>query len=496
MFGTQQGQQGVGLKINKLMIQDSGTYNVQYRRPYQTHLEGSTLGLFRERTGGSESIAPAQLAGFAGQFISPQATPESAINIPQGWNEVRCRFMMEIEYDYYTGGRITEIVLGFTDHVGITHTGMVDPNMQFFVSSVTHLRTTPMPTATGRQAVTNVIESSQVLMSPVWQDIYTPQREQMLRPTDIFSVISRSHLPPQADVMDLRNAMTNNAVKSRRANNQPAAYTARILQSYKHAAASQEQGAGEQEILGQARGFVNEASTGQDPFLRAVNQIQQHQGIGNFFTYKDLMELYPDVVHVTVPVMLMPTERMQVHQAGQTADWGAANQETLVATSLSNSVPALMAEVGLTRLIFTSTNRTIGGAMLTTIVDADSFGNIDLTQPCHTLMARLEGEVLRDLTYENSIDYAIEMRVDLVGETWLKMSLNGQAEVDYVTPSFCDALLAPVITSNVELTRSLAEDFETLTNEVLGPSNTSVFAAGGSGGGFNTLGGQGGSYRF
>lgn len=492
MFETQQGR---GIKINKLLIQDTGTYNPQYRRPYDTHLVGNDLQVFQERVGSADAIAPAQMAGFANTFIGPTAEPEKIIDIPQGWGERRCRFMMEVEYNYTAGGAIIEVILGFTDYVGIAHSGAIDPNMQFYVNSVTHLRTTNYNSPAGMQAITNVIDTSQILVNPVWRDIYTPTTEQSMRPTDVYTVISRTHLPDTGTILDLRNSLTNIPIKSRRSNNDPAAYTAKILQNYKVASATHDTGEGEQEILAQARGLVSEDAVNRDPFLKAVGEISHH-GIGNYFTYQDLLNLDPTVIQRTKPVLLGVTQATQVHQAGQTQHWGGTDRDTLIATSLSNSVPAIMAEVGLMKVEFFSSNRQIGGTMLTTLADANSFANMDLSAQCQTFINILERQVLWNLSFENHVDFAVRMSVDLVGETHLTLSFDGGPPIDYVTPSFCDALLSPVVTSNKERTMQLARDFESLTSTVM-DTRSSAFLNTPSGGAFGgSFGSQGGLPKF
>jgi hypothetical protein len=138
----------------------------------------------------------------------------------------------------------------------------------------------------------------------------------------------------------------------------------------------------------------------------------------------------------------------------------------VIATTLSNAVPALMMELAITKLAFQSTNRNIGGAITTFIGNVDSFSNMDMSPAIDLFIQKLEATVLQDISMNGDIDFAIQMKIDLVGETWINLSFAGQPPMDFVTPSFCDALMVPVLTNSREHSIHVAQDFEQLTGVV------------------------------
>ena len=451
-----------GIRITRLLIHETGTYNDQWRRPYETTLDGQTLGVLQERLDGQQDFTPSMMAGIAGQFVKPSVTPESQIRIVNGWNERRSRFMMTVEHTYMTGGTIIENILGYTSHMGLTPTGAIDPNMEFYVNSTVHVRNTIERTPMGNQNYASVVDASHVVADNNWGasgGMYAPEKEHRMRPTDVFAAMSRTHLPQASSVLDLRTTMTSNAVKSRRTNSMATNYMSHILESYRNANAQSDFGMEEASILGQARGFVAEKSATNDPFLSAISNVRGTP-VGNTFTWRDLLALDPGVDHVTVVQVMDQVHRGQVHQAGQTQHWGGTDLETHAASVLSQAVPGLMMNLMLTGVGFKSTNRvTIGGMVQTQFFDAMGFSTGDLKPYLEQFKNRLEHEVLYDLTYGNTMDFALEMRADLLGETWIKISINGGPYVDYVVPSFCDALTTPVITTNQERPLQLASDF-------------------------------------
>jgi hypothetical protein len=472
-----------GFRIAKLVIQETGTYNDQWRRPYNTHLQGSTMSQMTERLRGVTEYQAPLFAGIANQFIAPQATPEKQIDIANGWNERRFRFMMEVEIDLYMGGRVKEVILGWTDHMGISLQGSIDPRMQFYVNSTLQIRETIARTPIGQQTYTSVIDNSHILVDPTWSGVYTPEVDHRLRPEDVFSTMSRTHLDGLGKVYDGRSAATKTAVKSKRGNGSAANYMADILRSYTQASVLGEQThMGEQEVLMKARGFSQENLASADHFLAAIAQLRG-MGVENVFEFRDLQSLDPSVENVTVVSVLGPTQKVSVHQAGQTANWGAADRETVAATVISHSVPAMMMDVAITSAWFKSTNNTINSQPETIFMDVQGFSTGDMSQQVNFFKNQLESTILYDLTYGGQIAYAIEVKADLLGETWIKISLGGDPFIDYVTPSFADALIVPVLTNNADSAVQLASDFEMLATglqEAATENHPSLMSAGGS----------------
>src|ERR1017187_5870947 len=111
------GSYSSGLKITKFFLHETGSYNPQYRRPYDTKMEPNTVNIVLERLGQSNKYEPSLMGGLANKFISPAAAPEKEIILSNGWNERRLRFMMEVEYNWYTGGKMVEVILGYSDYL-------------------------------------------------------------------------------------------------------------------------------------------------------------------------------------------------------------------------------------------------------------------------------------------------------------------------------------------------------------------------------------------
>jgi hypothetical protein len=187
--------------------------------------------------------------------------------------------------------------------------------------------------------------------------------------------------------------------------------------------------------------------------------------------YSELCYIFPEFDHVAT---LIPAKKIQIqnsgfanHQAGQTEYWTSANNETVWATILSQSVPALMMDLMLSRIAFTATNRTIGTDYFVEVADPCSFADgIDLSPYIATFKSRMVNEVLRGLSSNNLIDFAIQMVCDVLGETRINVRIAGGLLTEFVTPSCCDGLFSPVLASTYEQVETLSYDIQNMASSV------------------------------
>lgn len=471
------------VRVKRLLLVETGTYNPQYLRGYETQVTGSVINMLSERMAGASKFTPGMFGGIAGQFIRPSAAPESAtpIAIPNGWGERRMRFMMEVEIVSPLAGATSEIITGYTENYdGVTMSGTIDRRLMFYINNITELRNLVVPTPMGQQNMTSVANSCQVLVDNNWSGIRQPEQVTRMRPTDVFSMIQRSHLPTTPRFMDTRTVLGSQPVKSRRSNNLATSYASNLVDSYKSSWGEADQfGQGMDQIITNLRGLEIDPLMSGDSFIQAMSGIRCTPP-SNMFTYGDLLMLDPNADHddVKVIVFMGQSQAVTPHHAGQSETWQGADQCTAAAAILSQAVPAIMADMALTQIAFSASNRNFAanfmGEIPVTIATTHirSFANMDLRQQDMAFQTRMRNEVLNDISYSNSLDYHIEMQVDLLGETRIAVSLQGSPLVEYVTPSFCDSLMAPVITRNEQQARTLAEDFgcifEHVTSNMVG----------------------------
>lgn len=457
------------MRVARFVIQETGTYNQQYRRPYEAQLTSEAKNTILDTIDRTKSISATTMAGVSNLVLSARAAPESNIMIPNGWGTRRLRFFMEIVTEDRTGMMHTsEYIVGYTDHCGLSLSNHIDPNMVFYINGVNITRTRTMATPLGNQVHHNLLDASHVLVNNQYEGMYGNNKVFTLRPEDVYDQMDNRELAEGLDgfAVDGRTMLTSSATKSNRGNAIVPNYVASLLNSYLQISRDHNQ-ADQGSIIRDARSTVQSGTISEDPFMSFVRGKYAMSG-GDHFTYQDLLSLDPNVVNVTHVAPVNEALRGSMHHMGQTADWGSSDLTTQAATQIAQSLPSYMLQFGINKLRMHSTNLDIGGVITTIPSDVRSFNSgEDLTRNIQALIFRMEHELMRGITFNGSMGYMLEVTCDLLGETWINLSLNGEPPTCYVAPSFCDALMAPVVTSNFTILDGLANDFDALMKDII-----------------------------
>lgn len=507
---------GQGMRVALMFIADTGTYEHQYRRPYHATFDRDAVAALQERLSQTNHVVASSLAGVvSGQndyVIAPQVQPERPIQIVNGWGEHRFRWIAVMENVDRLGVKTYELVTGMTDHRGVSMGGQLDPNMVFYIGNMLTLRHTEVPTVGGVRTYFNVADSSQMLVSDEWHGVNGQDKQYRMRPTDLFSTMDRTHL--EADMLengitDTRNMMTSMGVKSRRSNGVATAYAAGIIENYKNAMTLDTYGQSEDQILDYARGNTLEPPLTNDLFVRAISR---ERGVpqSSFFTWGDLCRMDPNVQDDRITkVVLMGSPRevsntMNDVRSGRNNEWSESSREVQLATMLQQAVPGIMMDLAFSGMVFRATNRTVGGQIHVDVMNWQDFpsltgAQIDMTDFLIAFKNRLVTEVLVDVSFSGQADFAVEMDVDLIGETTILLEWNGGERHRFVVPSFADSLLSPLVTSDVMRPTHVARGFQTVFDGVLGstqnhmptvghdPFQTTNNQPAGGGGGYGLL---------
>ena len=113
--------------------------------------------------------------------------------------------------------------------------------------------------------------------------------------------------------------------------------------------------------------------------------------------------------------------------------------------------------------------------MVPSVVKSFNTG-VDLSKEIQAFCFRLETELLRSLSYNNQISFVLDLTCDLLGDTSVELSINGQSPSWHVAPSFTDSLMDPVVTADYKVIHGLAKDFDTLMQEI--SENDSTYGGG------------------
>lgn len=488
-FGNPQDDSGQ-IVVTKVLLREMGSYNEQYNRTYRTDVRGEHLAKFGEvvAQSGSQLFTPSRVAGALLDMVHIQAAPMSTspILINHGWGQRRLGFMIYVDV-IQTQGTASYVIQGYTDSndVSFNH---VNPEMNFFINNIVAMRTDMRRFGAGRREQTVMSSNFQVLSNANANmcGIFDKNSKQTaVRPQDVFSLSSTDKALPgksQTDIYSSSNTIGHRPISSRRSNNSPAAYTATVLNGYVGPVSRILEGYDQKDVLAQGMEETRESMVNDNLFMRAIaNQGYSRSTATAVFPWRDLMKLAPNVEDVTKMVVQGATtmQGSQLHSVGSSSEWYGGNKEDQVASTLSSALPTLMMECMISEISFSMTNM-ITGQFTWVPGIVTTFSNEPGGPLVERLLERVGREIMADLSHNNEyLGYDIEVDCMVFGETTLMITLSdGQVTreaVRYVTPSFCDGLLAPVISSDRQTATDIALNMKTLaeiTSDNIGASPT------------------------
>lgn len=470
--------------IRRVLFTETGTYNDMWAASYGTRVSADSLAKLQHATELGENLSVPALSVVGSEIMRPSAQVESSIGIVGGWNEPKFRFMMEIEQTTSNGNVLVDILSGYTDHMGITQSNNMDPRMMLFINSITSVtkmdRIGPNGQVTSRL---HVRESNQVMPG-----YFNPGREVnqfYLAPQDIFDGIGlTTALGGIADARDLRTIDSRNIALdgprlSNRANNHSGSYLSRVMNGYKTALSSASvQDANMSSVLKTAKATVADRNPYDLASLGALlngTDMSHRSGV----TWAELLRFRPDlenVTHVAFNRGVAVSRDTFIARRGESENWDTVCNETVVARMVASTLPTLMNDGKFTKLVVTMSNdmpNPNNGTPYTIIVhDAQSFAKIlaqdesymrDAVQGvCH----RIATELMAGITFGNQILGHLEVYCDLLGDTEIKVSLNGGPLVPYQNPQWCDALTTPIATLDSNKRSVIARDIQGLMENI------------------------------
>jgi hypothetical protein len=485
-LGFSPANQVSNIRVEKLLMFETGTYYPQQRRPYVANVDVSNVVALQEKVAesGQGKITASTFSGAGIKFVAPSAQPESVAAIQGGWNQRRFRFIMHVTYNRGSamGQKFHEILSGWTDRTDLSmQSHHVDPNLTFEINSVTHLR--ELVANNGAGLITNYVvsDNATLLGNPTFNGLELPSDVSM-RPMDVFSHMTLQGADfGQQQPTDARTTITDKAVKSKRANNNPNEYLARIVDNMVNASAVTQSrasasgsemngyGAGPMDAVREARRYASESAAINDTVLRALQSHAHALAPQVIFTYQALCGLDPSIHERKYVAYSTPAQPINLHDPSMSNSWDGTDGRTHAAVILSLAIPAIMSDVGITRLDFHAHNHTIGSQLVIVPTNVLSFvKGMDVVSMSEVFKQRLIFEVLNDLCEYGQRSINLIVQSDLAGETVINIGFDGYPGEDFVAPSFCDTLIAPVLTGQRGVLQALTTGMSSLIDSLDG----------------------------
>lgn len=451
--------------ILKLALFDTGTYDRQYSRPYAANLTSSnrqTLDNLNNRIEEATranpiaNISSSLISGLSGGLVIPTADWEKQLQIPNGWDTKRFRFVLQIEVTHH-GFSGSELLFyqGYTDYNGVSNRS-IDPNMTFFINSFMKVnRSRDFSGMNPNGYIDTITETAQVINGRSYSDGHSPVFG--LRPEDLFIGVQSAYMQGalqdagEVRVIETRTDRSHDVFRSKRASAIPSNFLGQAINTYRNASALADFGQGNDGVLERAAQMSHEPSPYENPFIRAISDVRGASNV-TYFTMNDLAQLDPaaasktDYIPVKEALSMSYAPDQHLSYAGESADWSRPTLNTQIATIVSNAVSGLMIENMLVSLGFHCSS--YGGMPVTTPLGFIGMTTADMRRYISNFIIRFESEILPDLTQNGFIPIDLTVHADLYGETRIYLSVDGSPIEMFVVPTFCDSLMTPVVTTS------------------------------------------------
>lgn len=460
------------MRIVKLIFMQTGGQSKQFIRPFETNVTGNTLDALQEATDYGRNVASSALTGIASRIMKPTASVESEAAIANGWENSRLRFYMEIETgNDLTGGKLIQILTGFTDYVGLSHQGTVDPNMRLYFNSTVTLKSGVIWTDHGQAEQIGVVQSSQLLMGDSNFNGFKGLMQHTMRPDDVFNTLSSGALSDNANIVDGRTGFVHGPQRSNRNNAYAPDYLEKTIRAYQNASSQNKYSQLGVEVANSAKGYVRDPSMVDDPLFGYIRRNTSYSQTSSI-TYQELCVLSPETDNIaqiiTTGKVVKQTTNFGMNDM---SNWNGANYETIEASTISQAVPAIMMELMLSKINVCASNDTVGYKPITTIQGYQSFTTkMDMRHFITMFIQRFTDEILIPMTHYGQRKVNLRFEIDLLGVSYIWIQLGDNHPYEFSCPSFSDAVFSPLITNNISRLQTLASDFDQIFNTISVPS--------------------------
>jgi len=471
---------------NLLLIPTRYNYNDVYRRSYNLNINDQSLtkleNMFdRHGIRQNNTVNEMAVATELPNIMTYNTLPTGKSNIVNGWGTKRFRFIMTTESEL-NGTTIVSYIQGYTEYYDVSLSGLLDPNMKYYINSIVNITRIIDPVSGGvivrPQNSFNVIidHDGNSRVESTYNDPYSlpfennsimPQNNvdlKLIRPTDIADSIKNKSLYEDDNVMVHNHAGDvdgSSAIVSNRRNNDPISHFTSTINSFITAKSTAANSYEQSDILKTAAIQSAESQIINTPFISALYSVT---GIPEpySFTERELDMIDPNV-KAYIPdqnTRLANVDDSTFLDTMYTEDLYKQNIETIIAVTVGESINSAIIENMLTKIAFSTTN--ISGLPTTIIDDFNSFiEGVDMIPYVNKIKAKIDNILMPEISQNGLILIDLHVVANLLGDTTIEISVNNNPPIVYRLPTFADSLYTPVATDEVSK-NLITNDFSTV----------------------------------
>jgi len=480
-------QQQKNIVIDSLTLIAKGGYKKQYLRPYTMNLPYQTLGnlenmLNMKKQMGGNKINPIDIVKAAPDMLLPSSMPIGSTNIVNGWSEKRAVFILKghmpgvskysKEYFY---------IQGYTEHWGVTKSGVIDTNLKFIINTVITTIGTINPNTMheninvtafyslihNEDGTVTKTDNANMFGASMYQPKNSPTDYLILaRPEDVITSITQQRMFDNIDNVEVHPSsivkMDGNAIQApiltERVDTTSVGHVSKtmtgILTGQQLAGLTYNDG----DILDSASSALRTDNINSVELLNRLENI--HGGVNDtYFTLEDMFQIDPSFRTKTPHIFESGTGTVSNYNAtlfgNDSVDTMQPTEENRIFTIVGETMVAILTSLAVEHIVLTLTNET-------------GVPEVKTTGPVHSMIrippmvasSAVETKVLHELfpiiSRNNMQSIFMVISASITEDTNMSLSLNSNPVIHYKAPTFADNLNSPIITG--------AQGFNEVTN--------------------------------
>lgn len=422
------------------------------------------------------------LRQIARSILSPTHQSRGDVVLDQhGWSHHRMSMLLEFEVrDQLSITR--EVLQCFTDQVGITPQGLVNPAMRITPNGRIVISRTMTNGALGAGMSTAVRENQQIIR-PVdivvggQQGAGVVNAEHGMRPADMLMACQRNHqagVHDAATILDTRTiasgASAPNGLLVSRSNQSSASFLGKMLTAVQHAAndnLTTDYAGGQSFMYGTASTYANEkgGSLDSSALMCKLNKSTSLVDFGSF-SFGEMLALWPGADQ-RMNASLLTTNHITDNRANADSI-GGTTPESRVAHGLSHLVPQLMYQLLMGQVTFTMSNEYPDGQTRLAFPKPCNmlFDNLDPFSATNVFERTMTFDIVPELL-AGAGNFNITVNASSVTTNHYTISLNGGVPAEMTAPNYADGKTTAMLAMNGQQTAAAATSIEGVINSAM-----------------------------
>lgn len=404
------------------------------------------------------------LAKEAGGVISVNSNIAKQAQIANGWQTQRIRFILIVE-SMLSGINIVSYLQGYTEHFETSFSSLIDPNMRFFINSVTNVKKQMIP-GVGMKitpySTFNVIADNSNPSGVSYQRD-TVNDIKLVRPIDIIDNIDTIQTyGHDGQVINHNDKFAMNVTTSNRSNNNPLSHLRTTINGYIDGMQSATMGHSASDVLNNVKDCVFENNIMSVPFIKALFNVTGVSSPSSF-SMNELTKIQPNadsVVHRYSSANDVATSDLS--RITNTERLSGNSIETVTATTVVQMLTSYMIENFLTDIAINMTNMS-GRPVVIPIKSRSIIEGIDETVYMQKVVVNAMHVIMPNISKAGLLEVSVRVEINLFGDANVAVSINGQPEVIFRFPTFADASFSSIIT-DTQNAAVLTQSYENVLN--------------------------------